>query len=204
MITVKKDKHFGMNKLRTYFADFPKEVKLFLLRCLVLFIVFQCYFLVIESNYRIINSVLTYKIAALSSDCLNLFHQTNAFRITPYFYSTRIEGELVNSQAFRILFENKYVLHIADSCNGLELLALYIGFIIAMPLRNLKRKIKYIVLGSIVIFSVNVLRCVGLVEIQMLLHRLFKFAHHYLFKMIIYGTIFFIWFLFMKTVKWEA
>lgn len=190
-----------MYRLRTFFNDFPKEVKVFLLRCLLLFIVFQAYFLLIESNYRIINNPLTNKIASLSANGLNFIHHTNAFRITPFFYSTRIEGELENRHAIRILFENKYILHIADSCNGLELIALYIGFIIAMPFKDVKRKIKYILLGSIVIFAVNVLRCIGLVEVQMVFHRLFKFAHHYLFKMIIYGTIFFIWFLFMKKVK---
>lgn len=83
-------------------------------------------------------------------------------------------------------------MHIADGCNGLELYILYLGFLVAIP-SSVKRKLFYGVFGALVIYLVNMFRCVGLAYMAIYWRDQFDFAHHYLFKVIVYGTIFLLW-----------
>lgn len=94
------------------------------------------------------------------------------------------------------------MLFIADPCNGLELLVLYLIFIIALP-ATLKRKLFFVVAGLLIIHFVNILRCVGLVALLIHYDEYFNIAHHYIFKMAVYFTIFLCWFWFAKGVQFK-
>ena len=100
-----------------------------------------------------------------------------------------------------MIHQGKDILLIADGCNGLELIVLYIGFIICFPSSILK-KIIFILLGIGIIDLSNIIRCGGLVFLKRYYgYELFQFAHHYGFKITLYSIIFMMWVLFTKNKK---
>ncbi|OJX01439.1 MAG: hypothetical protein BGO70_16935 [Bacteroidetes bacterium 43-93] len=86
---------------------------------------------------------------------------------------------------------------IAPQCNGLELMVLYIGFILCIP-TNWRRMLLFSLAGSVVIYILNVIRCAVLAEMFYTHHYLTDFAHHYAFKLAIYGVVFYGWVLYAK------
>ena len=92
------------------------------------------------------------------------------------------------------------ILGIADGCNALELYALYFGFLMSFP-SPFKRKIIFTVVGIVLMFIANVFRLTALAIMNM--HRInaVDMAHHYVFKIVIYGLIFGLWVLFIKNRK---
>lgn len=89
---------------------------------------------------------------------------------------------------------------IANSCNGLELIMLYLGIIILMP-QSIKKMAIFIGSGIVVITILNIFRCSALA--YMFLHEMdmADFAHHYVFKIIIYAVVFYGWVLYTKKNK---
>lgn len=115
-------------------------------------------------------------------------------------YSEVLAGETEEHLSSAIYHNGYKVLDIAQACNGLELLVLYIGFIVCMP-SNIKRKLLYIGIGILLLDSVNILRCVGLIYLREYFHAYFEFAHHYIFKIMIYTATFLIWVRFSRKIQ---
>lgn len=86
---------------------------------------------------------------------------------------------------------------IGDACNGINLFALFAGFIICYP-GNLKRKLIYIPLGILSIHLLNVLRIVILIIILRYSPQSLSFNHSYTFTTIVYSYIFLLWVIFTK------
>jgi exosortase/archaeosortase family protein len=83
-------------------------------------------------------------------------------------------------------------LRISSGCNGLELVVLYTGlfFPVNRLLRGRSRLLFWVTIGN---YMVNCFRCFGLARLFANDYAFADFAHHYLFKMMIYGIIFFAW-----------
>ena len=86
-------------------------------------------------------------------------------------------------------------INIANGCNGLELFVTYLGFLFCYR-SGWKRQVGFALVGVAFIYILNVLRCFGLVWLISNGSSLADFAHHYLFKMIIYSVIFGMWMLY--------
>jgi exosortase/archaeosortase family protein len=135
---------------------------------------------------------LTNTVGSQSVWILNQVYQTKGFKATPVVAVTRMEGDYQIAKVSKIDKDGKHLLNIADDCNGLELFILYIGFILSMP-ATIKRKVVYLIGGVFIIHIVNLLRCVGLSALLMHWDRYFDLAHHYIFKIMVYSTIFVLW-----------
>ncbi len=87
-------------------------------------------------------------------------------------------------------------LWIGDPCNGLTLFALFTGFIIAYP-GPLKKKLWYIPVGIIAIHLINIVRIVALSLIVYYFPdpEVLDFNHTYTFTILVYGFVFFLWYL---------
>ncbi len=192
------------SSLTNLLDSLPYGVRVFLTKCLVLFVVFQCYFLGFETQTRFLNEPLTNQVAQSSIQILNLGWPEGIFTCKPKKKHIIRDGVNEFGHGVTIFTNQNAILYIADSCNGLELIALYIGFIVAMP-TNLLRKFKYIIFGTAFIYYINVFRCIGLILLQWNSSKHFDFAHHYLFKMVVYSSILWLWHLFMKknSLKFE-
>lgn len=92
--------------------------------------------------------------------------------------------------------------NIASQCNGMELIALYIGILLCLP-GSVKRKLTFILLGSIGITLLNILRCSALAYMYHQDVPLTDFAHHYAFKLIVYLFAFGGWVLYSRNIKFN-
>jgi exosortase family protein XrtF len=174
------------------FEQFPPQVRIFLLRGLVLFAIWKFVYLFFWAQPRTLDGPLTNTVGSQSVWILNQVYQTKGFKATPVVAVTRMEGDYQIAKVSKIDKEGKHLLNIADDCNGLELFILYIGFILSMP-ATIKRKVVYLIGGVFIIHIVNLLRCVGLSALLMHWDRYFDLAHHYIFKIMVYSTIFVLW-----------
>ncbi len=174
------------------FEQFPPQVRIFLLRGLVLFGIWKFVYLFFWAQPRTLDGPLTNTVGSQSVWILNQVYQTNGFKATPVVAVTRMEGEYQIAKVSKIDKDGKHLLNIADDCNGLELFILYVGFILSMP-ASVRRKVIYLIGGVFIIHLVNLLRCVGLSALLMHWDRYFDLAHHYIFKIMVYSTIFVLW-----------
>lgn len=93
--------------------------------------------------------------------------------------------------------------NVAPQCNGLELIALYIGMMLIMP-SNWKRMIVFSIAGISVIILLNMVRCSLLAYLYLHHMAIAEFAHHYAFKMVIYAVAFYGWVLYSKKINFNA
>lgn len=190
-------------KLKSTLADFPPQIKTFLIRSFILFVVWKGLYLLFWSEKRTLDDPLTQMVAKHSVWVLNKFTTVNQFTAKPMVAVKNFEGEIQVSRVSRIDRNGKPIMNIADECNGLELFILYFGFLLAMP-ATIKRKLWFGFGGILIIHAVNVFRCVGLGLLLMNWDTYFDIAHHYIFKIMIYSTIFILWVIFSKNLSFTT
>jgi exosortase/archaeosortase family protein len=156
-------------------------------------------YLFLFSESRTIDKPLTNLVSNQSAYLLNNFKNTNEFIVRPSVSYHEIDGLTHISENNLLIFKNNPVIIVLDSCNGLELFVLYVGFIIAMP-SVWYRKLSFSIFGIILIHFMNILRCVGLAELAIHWVSAFHIAHHYVFKIVVYSTIFFLWYWYCKKI----
>lgn len=91
-----------------------------------------------------------------------------------------------------MMVDNKALLYIAHSCNGLVLYAMFVGFIMIFSGKWLA-KILYIAGGLVAIYVLNILRIILLCIIQLNHPEYLDISHKYIFTIIVYGAIFLLW-----------
>lgn len=186
-----------MIRLRSLLNDIPEPIRLFLGKALLFFVVWKIVYVGFLLDSKILDYPLTTHVGEASTEILNRFSPMSGFKTVRELKTTVYEGEYVSREASNIYHNDKEVLHIADVCNGLELIVLYIGFIVCMP-SNFWRKILYIICGAIILDFVNISRCIGLIYLREYYEYYFHFAHKYLFKTTVYGVTFLLWMLYTR------
>ena len=81
---------------------------------------------------------------------------------------------------------------VGNPCNGLELFALFAGFILCFP-GAWKHKAWFIPAGCVAIHIINSMRAASLAVIQYKAPEYLDFNHHYTFTIVVYSLIFFLW-----------
>lgn len=180
--------------------DIPLTIRLFLGKALLFFIVWKLIynFLLYDSKY--LDQPLTIHVGQVSAKFINNLGSMSGFTAKVEASNYVYEGGIIEDQTVAIYHNDKIVLYIANVCNGLELMVLYIGFIVCMP-SSFWRKAKYIIIGVLIIDLVNILRCTGLIYLREYYHIYFEFAHHYLFKAIVYTTTVIMWYVFSRKIN---
>ncbi len=121
------------------------------------------------------------------------------------------EGSFIYDEGGRIFYEKAVLflgpnrlIGIADACNGLNLLVMFVGFIIVFP-SKIYVKLIYAIVGIVAIMLLNITSCTGLDLIHNSYPSFTDFAHHYVFILVTYLAIFLMWYWFVKiTNKIEA
>ncbi len=126
-----------------------------------------------------INKNLTATVVAGTDFCLDVLG-----------YNAAVEDNIVK-------IDGESVVLIADGCNGLELFALYAGFIIIFPGR-LDMKLIFIPVGIFIIYIVNVLRETALALNYKFFRESFEINHKYTYVLIVYIIVFLIWRFWLK------
>lgn len=187
-------------RTRTSLDQFPAPVKAFLVRALVLFIVWKFLYIFFWQEQRTLDDPLSELAARQTAWVLNIFSGPDEYTVKPVTWNRVIEGESIPTRDMGIFRNGRRIILISHSCNGLELFVLYIGFILAMP-ASFRRKFFFIIAGLLIIHAANVIRCVGLGILVMHWRQFFDVAHHYIFKIVIYATIFLLWVWFSKKIS---
>ncbi len=184
-------------KIRGAFNEIPKPILNFALKGLLIFIIWESLYNIFLVPNRVIDKPLTELVGSLSASGLKFIFIKEEFSIKN---TLTIENEdlYIKNEIVNIFKGKKKLIGIADSCNGLNLYILFLGFIIAFP-SKLKKKIIFGIAGIIMVFSTNVLRCIGLGIIQIQYPHFMFYAHHYVFKIITYAVVFFLWSQFSKS-----
>jgi exosortase/archaeosortase family protein len=173
------------------FSTLPKNIRTFFLRALVTFIAWKCIYFLILYPIRIPDLQLTRATAISTTFIYNQVFQTSKTKVI-------LEPDQGSKKAV-IYVNDQRGIGIADACNGLELYVLYLGFIFCLPAPT-KRKISFALVGITGIYILNSFRCFGLTYLFLNRYPFANFAHHYLFKMVIYIGIFFTWVVYSKRI----
>lgn len=96
-----------------------------------------------------------------------------------------------------VYIDGQAVVLVADACNGLELFALYTGFLLAFPGRWQYKAI-FIPAGILLIFLINVAREVALSLNYKFFQETFELNHKYTYVFIVYVFVFIIWRFWLK------
>ncbi|MES2240991.1 MAG: hypothetical protein V4497_12110 [Bacteroidota bacterium] len=190
------------SQISSEIQHFPSAVRFFLLRILLLSILWKCLYVFLLSEPKALDEPLTEKVGQHSAWVLNQLYQSNQFYAKSLVTKNQFEGQVQIIKGSHIYFGESLVMCIGDACNGLELFVLYVVFLIALP-ASFKRKVIFIVGGLMIIHIVNIFRCVGLVAFLIYYDKYFNIAHHYIFKMMVYMVIFFLWVWFSKKVTFK-
>jgi exosortase family protein XrtF len=172
--------------IKTERKNIPAPVKLFAKRALLLLVGWIFVYHVALKPYRIPDRLLSNTTAMATANFLNLCYAPASF----------IEKDGWAS----VTINNKSVIRIGDPCNALDLIALYIGFILCLP-TNAKRMLLFIAGGIMCIFILNTFRCTALAWLAINKQTWVDFAHKYAFTAIVYCTIFYGWILYVKNDK---
>lgn len=97
-----------------------------------------------------------------------------------------------NEPSLKLILESVYVARVIEGCNGLSILILFTSFIIAFS-GKLKSTLLYLLVGSIILYVVNVLRIVILSIGIYSYPKESEFMHSVVFPAIIYGVMFLLW-----------
>lgn len=169
----------------------PSAVKKFLLRSLLIFLIWKLLYHLILFPVRIPDKQLTNVTTYLTQQLLFINYPKA---------TVTIESKDVPLPRNIIYLNNKKVVGIADGCNGLELYVLYVGFLIAFS-GSFKKVMQYAILGTLIIFVLNTFRSYAITLLNIYGSSLTEVAHHYFFKLLIYGIMFLLWMRFTKTTE---
>ncbi|MBU0695106.1 MAG: exosortase/archaeosortase family protein [Bacteroidetes bacterium] len=188
------------NFLKQKLKHTPKQVKYFFYKAIAILLAWKLVYIFLLMPSRIIDQPLTQIAANSTASTINLIENTNDYSsktVKAYVFRSG-EGIWVNQAA--IYNKQEKVLAVEDACNGLELFVLYAGFIICLPALFLRKSI-FIFSGLIMIYLVNVFRCVGIVYVIENYPAYLDFTHHYLFTFMVYIFIIWLWLQFSKKLS---
>jgi exosortase family protein XrtF len=103
-----------------------------------------------------------------------------------------ITNQNTNELSLSILINNKPVLRLIEGCNGISIIILFIAFIIAFR-GKLKTTIGYAIMGSLIIYILNIFRIVVLTVTMLKFPKQQDFLHQIVFPLFIYGIVLLLW-----------
>lgn len=185
-----------IKELKSGWQSIPVEVKQFLKRALVIFIIWKLVYHLFLFNGRILDKPLTDWSTKGAAQIMQLFYPNSRLAVKEVCgASPEQNNEIVCADL--LWMDGRRIVGVADPCNALELYVLYIGFLFAFP-SSIKRILLFSIAGFILIYLTNIIRLAALASMNM--HRMdaVDMAHHYVFKVIVYALIFGLWVLFTR------
>ncbi len=165
--------------IKKLFKEYKQQqIALFVVKAVLLYIV---WFILLDFLFEqdgVVNTWLNYRVATDASYVLDIFGLNG--------------GTIPGIHQTRVMINGNTMVGVGNPCNGLELFALFAGFIICFP-GNAKTKLWFIPLGFLLIHLSNIIRTAILAFIQYKAPQYLDFNHHYTFTVIVYAIIFFLW-----------
>ena len=90
-----------------------------------------------------------------------------------------------------------FVARIIEGCNAVSIVILFVAFMIAF-FGNIRKTLLFTLAGAVIIYTMNIVRIavlsIGIYELPQYAH----FLHQVIFPLIIYGTVFILWILWIR------
>jgi exosortase family protein XrtF len=180
----------------------PQAVRRFILRAVAILVIWKLLYLIFLLPTRVLDKPLSYSVAMGTIWVLNTDTHTHDYTDKSEIGNIPTDNGFAPAPLENIYYHGRNIVSIEDGCNGLELIVLYIGFIVCMPATT-RRKWIFSAGGTLLIYVVNVIRCAGVAYIIQYYPRYADFAHHYVFTFIVYGLIIALWLIFSKKLNLE-
>jgi exosortase/archaeosortase family protein len=175
----------------------PLKVRLFLRNALLIFASWQLLYALYIYPTRIMDDFLTKTTGMATESILQLIYSAKRFYAVYEVSQNMSDGILSKVGKSLVWMGERPLISIVDSCNGLNMYALFIGFIIAFP-SSIILKFGFGSMGLLALIGFNIARCVGLAILQIHYPNFTVFAHHYIFNVLTYAMVFGLWYYFTK------
>lgn len=90
-----------------------------------------------------------------------------------------------------------FVARIIEGCNAVSIVILFVAFMLAF-FGNIRKTLLFTLAGAVIIYAMNIVRIavlsIGIYELPQYAH----FLHQVIFPLIIYGTVFILWILWIR------
>lgn len=170
-------------KLITYIRQLLKsrsQLDLFLLKGVLLFIVFYLFKAISNKNYGI--GLIFDNIKSAMAQLLLYSSKSTVGMLG---YDCHVSGRNIH-------IENSLGVIVANACIGWYLMALFIGFLLIYP-SPVKHKLWFIPAGLVIINLLNIIRITTLTIISYTSHQYLAMNHTYIFQIVVYLFIFMMW-----------
>lgn len=101
------------------------------------------------------------------------------------------------NESVRIGIKDRFVVQVIEGCNAVSVIILFLSFVLAF-FSGWKKTLLFIFAGSVLIYTLNVLR-IALITIGLYLYPEYSsLLHDILFPLFIYGVVFLLWIYWVK------
>ena len=151
-----------------------------------MFLIYSAYLNKTQKNSEVFSCAPITKIVAKQTEiALNFFG-----------YNAKIEQH-TEEVSVKLFIDNIFIARIIEGCNSISIIILFISFIVAFS-SDLETTFLFIVFGSLLLYVTNVFRIV-IISIALYKFPQYQYVlHDILFPLIIYGTTFLLWFLWIR------
>ncbi len=161
-----------------------KPLLLFLAKALLLYVTWELLYYNWLVPYSSLDENMTRNLARLSAALLEVWGYTAV--VSNFYHPQGVFGHC------NVIVDGIPGILIANPCNGLSLIVLFAGFIIAYP-GNWKQKAVYILAGSLLVYGINLIRIQVLIFNFLYSQQSFDFNHKYTYTILVYLCIFMLW-----------
>ncbi len=114
-------------------------------------------------------------------------------------YSIDLENH-TEEPSIKVIIEGKYLARIVEGCNSISVIILFLSFVLAFG-GKWKPTLFFILSGSVLIYTVNLLR-ISILTVGLYLYPWREeILHSVIFPLIIYGMVFILWMIWVKLVS---
>lgn len=129
----------------------------------------------------------------------NLVARQSAALLDAFGYSPVLEFDTIR-KGMLLIIENKYAVNIVEGCNAASVIILFVSFIISFA-EKFKKTFLFLLAGAVLIYIVNIFRIALLVIALYTYPEYQEILHSVLFPAIIYGMVFILWIVWVRTLK---
>lgn len=168
-----------MKALIVKYKSVVKFIGTFLIVYIALSVVYKFY-LQFSDGSKFYPDYMTHLVAKQSESLLNTFG-----------YHTQVMPH-PNEPSMKLLVNGQYLARVIEGCNSISVIILFVSFVIAFSGR-LKETILFVISGSVLLYTVNLIRIVLLSMGIYHFPNNSEFLHSVIFPSIIYGMVFLLW-----------
>lgn len=128
----------------------------------------------------------------LSCDPITQLVAEQSAGLLNFFDVKTVTAQNSDELSYRFLINNSYVARIVEGCNAVSVIILFVAFILAFSVK-FKTTFLYIIIGSVLIYGVNIIRISFIAVAIYHFPQFSDFLHQIIFPLIIYGFTFLLW-----------